>query len=101
MDAGICSNPDPSPAIREQTLSHIDTTWYVLAESEAAAGVDLAIASSLGDRLEEGRIPLMEFGVRCRVMQTCVDGLDAAGIRGAFHHLCGDRRPCVQERDSA
>ena len=84
MDAGICSNPDPSPAIREQTLSHIDTTWYVLAESEAAAGVDLAIASSLGDRLEEGRIPLMEFGVRCRVMQTCVDGLDAAGFAAHF-----------------
>ena len=37
MDAGICSNPDPSPAIREKALSHIDTTWYVLAESEAGS----------------------------------------------------------------
>ena len=26
----------------------------------------------------------MEFGVRCQVMQTCVDGLDAAGFAAHF-----------------
>jgi hypothetical protein len=77
MEAGTCSNPDPLPAIRELPLGHIDLAWYMLAEAETAARVDVGIASGLGNRLTQGPIPFMECGLRARKMQAYIDNLDA------------------------
>ena len=80
MLAGTCSNPDPLPAIRDLPLGPIDLAWYILAEAETAAGLDVGIANRLNDRLTLGPIPFMESGLRARKMQTDIDNLDAGGF---------------------
>ena len=54
VEAGACSNPDPSPTIRERPLAHIDIVWYMLARVEATLGVDVGIRNTLEDRLKQG-----------------------------------------------
>ena len=75
--SGGCSNPAPAPAIRERPLANIDLTWYLLAEAEVAAGVDVGIVSSLYGRLTDGAIPRMEVGLRTKMLQAAIDKLDA------------------------
>jgi hypothetical protein len=77
MEAGTCSNPDPLPAIREMPLGPIDLGWYMLAEVEIAARVDVGIVTGLNNRLTQGPIPFMESGLRAQMMQVYVDSLDA------------------------
>jgi len=77
MEAGACSNPDPLPAIREMPLGPIDLGWYMLAEVETAARVDVGIVTGLNNRLTQGPIPFMESGLRAQKMQVYVDSLDA------------------------
>ena len=84
MDAGTCSNPDPSPAIRERPIAHIDITSYMLAEAETAAGIDVGILSSLDARLEQGQIPLMEFNLRSQAIRVGIDRLDAVRFTEHF-----------------
>ena len=73
MEAGTCSNPDPLPAIRELPLGHIDVAWYMLAEAESAAGLDVGITATLDDRLAQGPIPVMEVNLRTQMIQTAID----------------------------
>ncbi len=84
MEAGTCSNPDPLPAIRNLPLVHIDITWYMLAEMEIAAGLDLGIMASLDNRLPEGSIPVMEVRLRMEMIQADIDRLDAVGFAAHF-----------------
>ena len=84
MEAGTCSNPNPLPAIRDLPLGHIDITWYMLAEMEIAAGLDLGIVASLENRLKEGSIPVMEVRLRMELIQADIDRLDAAGFATHF-----------------
>ena len=83
MEPGICSNPSPLPAIQEHPLGHIDISWYMLAEVETTAGLDLKIASTLEDRLAEGAIPAMEVSLRMRIIETDISRFDA--VRFAAH----------------
>ena len=78
--SGDCSNSMPAPTIRERPLAHIDLTWYLLAEAEVAAGVDVGVSSSLYSRLTGGTIPRMEVGLRTRLLQVAIDGVDARGF---------------------
>ena len=80
MEPGTCSNPDPPPAIQELPLTHIDCTWYELAQSEVLANADVGINTSLYNRLTEGEIPQLEFGLRIRVIQKNIISLNANGF---------------------
>ena len=80
MEAGSCSNPEPLPAIRELPLVHIDVAWYMLADAETAAGLDVGITATLDDRLAQGSIPVMEAGLRTQTIQTDIDRLNAVGF---------------------
>ena len=84
MEAGTCSNPNPLPAIRELPLGHIDIAWYMLAEMEIAAGLDLGIVASLQNRLKEGSIPVMEVRLRMELIQADIDRLDPVGFAARF-----------------
>ena len=84
MEAGTCSNPNPLPAIRDLPLGHIDSTWYMLAEMDIAAGLDLGIVASLENRLKEGSIPVMEGRLHMELIQADIDRLDAAGFAAHF-----------------
>ena len=77
VEAGICSNPEPLPAIRELPLGHIDVAWYLLAELEAVTGLDTGILAGFEDRLEEGQIPMLEIALRLKALQADIDRLDA------------------------
>ncbi len=77
MQAGTCSNPEPLSAILQVPLGPIDLAWYMLAQAETAAGVDVGIASGLSDRLTQGSIPFMEAILRTQKMQAYVGSLDA------------------------
>ena len=77
MEPGICSNPDPPPEIRDRPLTHTDTAWYILAETETTAGLDAQIRIALHDRLTQGPIPVMEASLRTRVLQMDIRRLNA------------------------
>ena len=84
LEPGTCSNPDPLPAIREIPLGHIDGAWYLLAESEVSANVDVGINSSLNKRLTEGMIPQLELGLRMKFIQKDISSLNATGFAEHF-----------------
>ena len=84
MEAGTCSNPNPLPVIRDHPLGHIDIAWYILAEMEIAAGIDLEIVASLKNRLKNGSILVMEVGLRKELIQADIDRLDAVGFAAHF-----------------
>ena len=84
LEPGTCSNPDPLPAIRELPLGHIDGAWYLLAESEVSANVDVGINNSLNKRLTEGMIPQLEFGLRMKFIQKDISSLNATGFAEHF-----------------
>ena len=84
MEAGFCSNPDPSGEIREIPLGHLDVAWYMLAMAETAASVDVGITATLDDRLERGSIPQLEAVLRLQMIQMDIGRLDAAGFADDF-----------------
>ena len=61
LTVGACSEPAPSPRIRDLPLLDIDIARYLLAEAEVAAGIDAGITASLEDRLEGGPIVAREI----------------------------------------
>ena len=84
LEPGTCSNPDPLPAIREHPLTHVDFTWYLLAEAEISADVDVGISASLSKRLTEGTIPQMEFALQMKLIRKNIISLNAAGFAEHF-----------------
>ena len=83
-EAGMCSNPDPVPQIQEQSLSHLDIAWYVLAEAEIASNVDRGITSALADRLENGQIPSMELSLRRQMILMSISCFDPIRFSESF-----------------
>ena len=77
LEAGDCSNPKPAPGLRERPLVHMDVVWYLLAETEVAAGVDAGIEVELEEKLTGGLIPVMEAGLRGRRVEMAIAALDA------------------------
>lgn len=84
LRAGTCSNPDPSPAVRELPLGHIDVAWYLLAEMEAVTGLDKGIRVTFEDRLEDGRIPVLEVALRLKSLQADIGRLDSVGFSNNY-----------------
>ena len=56
----------------------------MLAQSEAAAGIDVGIRASLQDRLELGPIPMMEFSLRLEELKFDIGQLDPVGFSSHF-----------------
>ena len=84
LEPGTCSNPNPLPAIRELPLGHIACAWYMLAETEILANLDVGIYSSLSNRLTDGVIPLCEYSLRVNLIQKHTSNLDADGFAQHF-----------------
>jgi len=76
MLPGTCSNPEPLPSIRDLPLGSLDIAWYMLAEAEISAGVDVGISSELRQRLVQGPILYFEVDLRKRRMSAAIRGLD-------------------------
>jgi hypothetical protein len=51
MYPGGCSNPNPPDTIWSTPLVPLDLAWYVLAEIEAASGIDAGIVTALDQKL--------------------------------------------------
>ena len=79
LEAGSCSDPDPPLAIREHPLRHIDIVWYLLAKVEVILGIEAGIRDTLEDRLEQGRIPIMDIDLRTLLIQRDIGDLDCSG----------------------
>ena len=84
LEAGTCSNPEPVAAIRERPLAHVDLAWYLMAETEVAAGIDVGVRRRLEERLGGNGIPAMDLRLRMRVMQKAIDRVDAEGFSRGF-----------------
>ena len=80
FEPGMCSNPEPMDEIRRHPLVPSDAAWYMLAQAEAAAGVDAGIGRTLKDRVANGPIPALEAGLRWREIARNIDRLDADGV---------------------
>ena len=84
LEAGACSTPEPSPAIREHPLAHIDIVWYMLAKAEVILGIDVGIKNTLEDRLKQGSIPIMEIDLRTTLMKRAIRDLDVGQLTEYF-----------------
>lgn len=80
MLPGTCSNPEPLAAIREQPLGPIDIAWYMLAEAEVDANINIGIYTSLRQRLVKGPIPVCDVTLRDCLIAKDVRELDVAGF---------------------
>ncbi|MDE0332478.1 MAG: hypothetical protein OXL41_11475 [Nitrospinae bacterium] len=76
MEVGMCSNPQPPPAVVEQPLSSLDIAWYMLAEIEVGTRLNLGINTGLDRHITGGPIPLMDASLRIRKFQNYIDQLD-------------------------
>ena len=56
----------------------------MLAEAETAAGLDIGIKATLGDRMVQGLIPFMECGLRLQTIQRDMNKLDTGGFTAHF-----------------
>ena len=73
---GSCSNPEPVPEIQQLPLAHIDFAWYMLAEIELAARLDLGIREVVTQMTARGQIPLSELDLRLQTLGADVERLD-------------------------
>ena len=73
---GACSNPEPVPEIEELPLGHIDFAWYMLAELELVAGLDLGIREVVRRRGASGQVPLQELALRLQTLGIAIERLD-------------------------
>ena len=84
VEPGACSEPAPPPAFLHRPLGDIDFAWYMLAESEIAAGVDSGISGELAQRLQQGPIPSMEIAFRTQLVQGAIQRLDEVDFAAHF-----------------
>lgn len=84
MLPGTCSNPDPPEAVRSLPLAPLDIAWYMLAEVEAAIGINAGVESALGDKLVGGRIPVMEMAVRGRHIRRAIEMHDKSSFAASL-----------------
>ncbi|SFN02720.1 hypothetical protein SAMN05216573_10785 [Bradyrhizobium sp. Rc3b] len=80
MLPGTCSNPQPPASITELPLGPIDVAWYMLAEAEISAAIDVGIGSSLRTRLLDGPIVSMEINLRHKQITMDVLRSDTSGF---------------------
>jgi hypothetical protein len=86
MRPGICSNPEPAKEIAERPLGTIDIAWYMLAESELMTRTNVGILDSLYGRLNHGPIPMLEIGLRSKLLGIEIEDMNPAGFTS---HLLG------------
>lgn len=84
LEAGLCSNPTPSPEVRRIPLVHLDVSRYILAIAETAAGVDAGITAELSGRLKSGPIRYFEAELGIQQIRTDIDRLNATGFADHF-----------------
>lgn len=81
---GSCSNPEPSSSIQDIPLASLDLAWYMLAETEIVAGVEVGIADSLYSHLTGGKIPMFEISLRARRMWSAIEASDGNRVGRNF-----------------
>ena len=88
---GCCSNPEPSPSIKDLPLAPLDSALYLLAEVEIAAGIDTGIANSLSSNLAGGEILVMECSLRALRIKNAIRASDTVSftryLRGSLDAL--------------
>jgi hypothetical protein len=70
--AGMCSNLNPSEAIRSQELAHADTAWYLLAAVEARFVGIASARSNLAVRLLGREVVSLELTSRAAFLECAV-----------------------------
>ena len=84
LEPGTCSNPEPAAAIRDRPLAHVDVAWYLLAEAEIAAGVDVGLLRRLEGELGGNGFPAMELRLRMELIRRAIDRVDADAFAHGF-----------------
>jgi hypothetical protein len=77
MEAGMCSNPEPSEGIREQPRPSKVMTWHLLAAIEARHLSSRAARAALDQRLDGRIYPSLEFMTRSSLLENSIFRLDA------------------------
>jgi hypothetical protein len=72
MDAGMCSNPEPSEAIREQPRSSKITAWHLLAAVESHHICSRRAREALDQRLGGRVYPSLEFMTRSSLLENSI-----------------------------
>jgi hypothetical protein len=84
MQTGLCSNPEPSEAIRTLPLGPLEVAWYMLAKCDLALSGDAGIAQTLDTRLGEHTIPGLETSFRFDMVIAAIKAGDTASFIDAI-----------------
>ena len=85
---GTCSNLEPLEEIWELPLGDLDIAWYMLAEIEVTAGLNVGVRDELIRRTAAGQIVALEVVLRLAAISADVTRLDPAGFSDhLFDHL--------------
>ena len=100
MLPGACSNPEPVPAIEQQPLGHIDFAWYMLAEIELAAHLDVGVGEVVKQFGAQGHIPVSEHAFRIQVLGATILTQNPMGFRSSFFDYLASATFCEVNRDA-
>lgn len=77
MEAGMCSNPEPPEAIRDQPRASRVTTWHLMAAIEALHLGSRTARENLDRRLDGSVYPSLELTTRTSFVESSIRRLDA------------------------
>ena len=77
---GTCSNPEPLEEIWELPLGDLDVAWYMLAEIEVTAGLNVGVRDELNRRTAAGQIVALEVVLCLAAISADVTRLDTSGF---------------------
>lgn len=99
LPPGMCSNPEPHEGIKDLPRGHIDTLWYMLADTETRFHLDRGINKKLGVRLGQERIPMMELSLRRSRVIAAIERQDDDAFTCALRAWIDFRSYCLDNRE--
>jgi tetratricopeptide (TPR) repeat protein len=81
MVAGMCSNPEPKEEIRNKPITHIQITWYLMAQAEIIFKSGNVVERALRERIGENSIPACEIMIRQVLIDASIKRLDCVAFR--------------------
>ena len=97
---GACSNPEPMREIQQRSLGHIVLAWYMLAEVEIAAGLDLGIRGVLTRITMQGHVPMLEHSLRLKVLAADIETLDPARFSTHLSYYVASAKYCYANSEA-
>ena len=97
---GMCSNPEPHEGLKDLLIAHLDTAWYMLADTETRFHLDRGVNDRLDARLGEKRIPTMELRFRRSRVIASIESQDDDAFLESLREWIDFRAYCLGNMDN-